>query len=206
MKYTITKDEIKVRVYDGGDIAEDFWVENGANLTVVYKISGDQDTKLVPSIHLMGDHTSATVVAMIETRGKAKTQITTLQHHVATNTTSNLLVKCVLREDSISVYEGSIRVEKEAQKTDAYQRNENLLLDEESFATSKPALEILANDVRCTHGAIVKTLSADELWYMATRGIGTDYARDIIADGFLQSALTLITDTTVRQKAEEQLS
>ena len=71
-------------------------------------------------------------------------------------------------------------------KTDAYQRNENLLLSSLSHATSEPALEIKANDVRCTHGATISSIGTEELWYMMSRGISEDVARDLIADGFLK--------------------
>ena len=130
----------------------------------------------------------------------------TLQHHKAPDTTSNLLVKSVLSGSSEIFYEGSILVDLCAQKTDAYQRNENLLLDEHTHATSSPALEILANDVRCTHGAVVKTLDENELWYLATRGIDRKTGRDMIASGFLASALDRIPNVDERALVEQKIA
>jgi Fe-S cluster assembly protein SufD len=89
-------------------------------------------------------------------------------------------------------------VEKKAQKTDAYQRNANLLLSETAYAESKPSLEILANDVRCTHGATVGPVSDEELWYLATRGIPKKQAESLIVEGFFKSALEFVDDESVK--------
>ena len=104
------------------------------------------------------------------------------------------------------LYDGGIRVEKEAQKTDAYQRNENLLLSEGAHAQSKPSLEILANDVRCTHGATVGKIPEDQLWYLATRGIGKKRGQGLIVSGFLGSALVSIDDTSVVESIKERIA
>ena len=123
-----------------------------------------------------------------------------MQHHEAQGTTRNLLVKTVLDGESSFSYDGAIRVEKEGQKTDAYQRNENLLLSNSVFAKSKPALEILADDVRCTHGATIGSIDAEQLFYLQTRGILEKEGRSLIVEGFLESLLSKITDTA---KSEE---
>ncbi|EKD67336.1 MAG: hypothetical protein ACD_48C00471G0003 [uncultured bacterium] len=129
----------------------------------------------------------------------------TLQEHKAPETTSDLLVKAVLLDNARFSYDGVIRVEKRAQKTDAYQRNENLLLSDSSFARSDPTLEILANDVRCTHGATIGKISEDELWYLASRGISNTMGRKLIAEGFLESAIMRISDTIAAQSIRKRL-
>ena len=159
-----------------------------------------------PAVHLAGRGASATIIGLITGSKHGKIRMHTLQHHKAPDTTSNLLVKSVLSDASEIFYDGSILVDLCAQKTDAYQRNENLLLDEHTHATSSPALEILANDVRCTHGAVVKTLDENELWYLATRGIDRDMGRDMIATGFLESALDRIPDAGERALVEQKIA
>lgn len=201
----IRKNTLVVKKVSEGVVQDDYSILAGAHLTVVYIVLGSQDLELSPSVHLVGMGSSATVIGLISGSGDAKLNVHTLQHHQAVNTTSNLLVKSVLSGRSICSYEGSILVDKKAQKTDAYQRNENLLLDEHSRATSSPALEILANDVRCTHGAVVKTLDEQELWYLSTRGIDTKRAREMISEGFLASALSLISDDKERSEVERQI-
>lgn len=202
---SISQSTLLVRKVSAGKAEESYDVGPRAHLTLVYVVSGGTDAEIIPSVHLSGEYASATVIGLITGTGSAAIRMHTLQHHAAPNTKSTLLVKSTLADTSTISYEGSIRVEPNAQKTDAYQRNENLLLDPESRAVSSPALEILANDVRCTHGAIVKTLDEHELWYLATRGIDRSTARSMITAGFLESALLLIADEDVRNEVETQL-
>lgn len=203
---TVTKNSVVVKKITRKGVREEYAVAAGVRLTLVYVISGDVDVEVSLSVHLAGAGSSATIIALITGSKHGRIRMHTLQHHKAPGTTSNLLVKSVLSGSSEILYEGSIRVDKPAQKTDAYQRNENLLLDEHTHATSSPALEILANDVRCTHGAVVKTLDENELWYLATRGIDRATGRDMIASGFLASALELIRDADDRAQTEQQIA
>lgn len=147
----------------------------------------------------------AHIIGFVVGKDNENLSLHTLQLHQAPETTSNLLVKSILSDSSHFAFDGVIRVERKAQKTDAYQRNENLLLSPHAKSESKPVLEILANDVRCTHGATVGSLSKDELWYLATRGISEHAARELIVDGFFESALEKISDTIVRQRVRKQL-
>jgi len=201
----IIKDTVIVEKVAKGARRWDFSVEKDAKLTFVFIVSAATDVELLPSIYLVGDGAAAIIIGLITGSSSAHVRVQTLQHHKARDTTSRLLVKSVLRNESMCAYKGSILVDKAAQQTDAYQRNENLLLDEHTQATSSPVLEILANDVRCTHGAVVKTLDDNELWYLASRGIDRTSARDMMADGFLRSALSLISDTMTREKIKIQL-
>jgi Fe-S cluster assembly protein SufD len=88
----------------------------------------------------------------------------TFQEHIAPNTTSDFAFKGALRDEASTVWRGMIRVEKDAQKTNAYQENRNLLLSKSAHADSIPGLEILANDVRCTHGATLGQVDREQLF------------------------------------------
>ncbi len=203
---TITNTAVIVKKISRGVTREDYSVQANSRLTLVYVVEGDSDLEISPSVHLTGRGSSATIIGLITGSMHGRIRMHTLQHHKAPNTTSNLLVKSVLSGSSEIFYEGSILVDLCAQKTDAYQRNENLLLDEHTHATSSPALEILANDVRCTHGAVVKTLDENELWYLATRGIDRKTGRDMIASGFLASALDRIPNVDERALVEQKIA
>lgn len=202
---TISGDKTVIKKVTSGEVREEYSVKKESHLTLVYVVSGMSDVAVFPSLHLVGEDSSATCIGLVTGAGDAKIRIGTLQHHKAPRTTSNLLVKSILSDHSVCLYEGSIVVDASAQKTDAYQRNENLLLDEHTQATSSPALEILANDVRCTHGAVVKTFDENEIWYLLSRGIDRIAARRMIAEGFLTSAFMLITDEQLRSDVQQEV-
>lgn len=183
-----------------GQSRHEYTVPKNSSLTLIISAIGLNQVDATVKIRLSGSGASATIVGVVIADQKAHIKLNTIQQHEAAGTTSNLLVKSALFGDSRCVMDGGIRVEKNAQKTDAYQRNENLLLSDSAYAESKPALEILANDVRCTHGATVGPISPDELWYLATRGIGLAAGEALIVEGFFRSALDLVSDEAARYR------
>jgi Fe-S cluster assembly protein SufD len=114
-----------------------------------------------------------------------KSHTMVLIEHKAENARSNQLFKAVLNDSSYKTFEGKIYVHREAQKTAAYQLNNNLLLGDEAQVFTKPNLEIFADDVKASHGATVAKLSEEELFYFQTRGISKDIAKKFLAGGFL---------------------
>lgn len=118
----------------------------------------------------------------------------TLQTHSAPHTTSNLLFKNALKENSKTIFSGLIKVDEVAQQTDAYQTNRNLLLSSTAEANSLPGLEIEANDVKCSHGATTSEIQDDEIFYMLARGIPKDAAQELIVYGFFEEILENIED------------
>src|ERR671938_241796 len=109
----------------------------------------------------------------------------TLQDHVSPNAHSDLLYKGALRDESIAVFSGLIRVEPGAQKTDAYQTNRNLILGtDDAFAVSLPNLEIMADDVKCSHGSTTGQVDETELFYLMSRGIPRREAEKLVVFGF----------------------
>ncbi len=113
----------------------------------------------------------------------------TLQDHIAGHTTSDLLYKTALQDQAVSIYTGLIRIAKAAQKSNAYQANRNLLLSQHAKADSIPMLEILADDVRCTHGATVGPVDADQAFYLTSRGIPFPIAERMIVEGFFTQVI-----------------
>jgi Fe-S cluster assembly protein SufD len=123
----------------------------------------------------------------------------TFQEHIAPHTTSDFAFKGALRDTSTAVWRGMIRVEKDAQKTNAYQENRNLMLSPKAHADSIPGLEILANDVRCTHGATLGQVDREQLFYLMARGLSRAEAERLIVRGFFQDILDRIELQPVRE-------
>jgi Fe-S cluster assembly protein SufD len=124
----------------------------------------------------------------------------TLQYHAAPRTVSNLLFKALLAGRARSVYQGLIEVPKEAQKTDAYQKCRNLLLDHGTHADAIPKLEIIADDVRCSHGASMGTVNADQLFYLQSRGLTKRQAISAIATGFAEEVIRQLPIESVQER------
>jgi Fe-S cluster assembly protein SufD len=180
-------------------------VKENAKLTIV--LTGLKIRKAEMALHINLAAPGATVIIIgIFVGGKSSDiRLNTTQVHQAPGTTSNLLVKSVLFDEATFTYAGSIRVEKNAQKTDAYQRNENLLIGIGTHATSNPSLEILANDVRCTHGSATGPINSEELWYLQSRGISLQSARQLIVEGYVRGAVNLVEDTRIRDQLWQKI-
>jgi Fe-S cluster assembly protein SufD len=129
----------------------------------------------------------------------------TFQEHMAPNTTSDFFFRGALREQATAVWRGMIRVEKEAQGTNAYQEDRNLLLSRQAHANSIPGLEILANDVRCTHGATVGQVDQEQLFYLMSRGLSRSEAERLIVHGFFAQALDRIEREPIREALAQAL-
>jgi Fe-S cluster assembly protein SufD len=118
----------------------------------------------------------------------------TLQIHQTPNTKSDLLYKNALRGQARTIFSGLIVVDPDAQKTDAYQSNRNLMLSEEAEASSLPGLEIQANDVRCTHGATSSRIDPEQEFYLQSRGIRKEAADELLTFGFFEEVLTRLAN------------
>jgi Fe-S cluster assembly protein SufD len=123
----------------------------------------------------------------------------TFQEHAAPHTTSDFLFRGVLRDQATTVWRGMIRVEEEARGTDAYQENRNLLFSRQAHANSIPGLEILTNDVRCSHGATVGQVDREQLFYLMSRGLSESEAERLIVSGFFAEALDRIEREPIRE-------
>jgi Fe-S cluster assembly protein SufD len=153
------------------------------------------------TVNLNGEDAEARILGAII--GEVdKTNINTFQHHRAPNTKSDLLIKGVFLNQSSYKYEGLIKIDPKAQKSNAYQKNNNLLLNEKAHVDTSPKLEILADDVRCTHGATVGRIDEEELFYLMSRGISKKEAEKLVISGFLKSIVADLSDQKTRQKIE----
>jgi Fe-S cluster assembly protein SufD len=135
--------------------------------------------------------------------GMQHADFTTVVKHVAPSCTSRQTVKNVLAGRAQGVFQGRIEVAREAQKTDGYQMNQALLLSPDAEIDTKPELEIFADDVKCSHGATVGELDADQLFYLRSRGISDAEARSILVRAFLAESLDAVTNDQVRTVLEQ---
>jgi Fe-S cluster assembly protein SufD len=148
---------------------------------------------------LVGQGATSRVTGAYFADGDQHLDYDTFQEHAAPNTESDFAFKGALRERATAVWRGMIRVEENAQKTNAYQENRNLLLSNEAHADSIPGLEIMANDVRCTHGATLGRIDREELFYLMARGLSRAEAERLIVRGFFQDVLDRIELEPVRE-------
>ena len=130
----------------------------------------------------------------------------TIQHHIAPNGRSNLLFKNALLDKSKSVFSGLIKVEPGAQNTDSFQTNRNLLLSNDAEADSLPGLEILANEVKCSHGATTSKIDEQELFYLQSRGITKKLSEKLIVLGFFEEIIGQIKSDTIIQELRNEVS
>jgi Fe-S cluster assembly protein SufD len=174
-------------------------VERDAELDWVAGGFGSAKGKVRIQNDLAGPGATSRVTGAYFADGTQHLDYDTFQEHMAPSTTSDFAFKGALRDTARTVWRGMIRVEEGAQKTNAYQENRNLLLSKTAHADSIPGLEILANDVRCTHGATLGQVDRDQLFYLMTRGLTRSEAERLIVRGFFQDVLDRVELEPVRE-------
>ncbi len=180
-------------------------VERDAELDWVAGGFGSKKGKIRIQNDLTGPGATSRVTGAYFADGEQHLDYDTFQEHVAPNTESDFAFKGALRDSASTVWRGMIRVERDAQKTNAYQENRNLLLSPTAHADSIPGLEIMANDVRCTHGATLGRVDRDMLFYLMARGLSRAEAERLIVRGFFQDILDRIELPPVREALAEAL-
>lgn len=130
----------------------------------------------------------------------------TLQTHIAPNSRSDLLFKNALLDQSRTIFSGLIIVEENAQQTDAYQTNNNLMLSEDAESNSLPGLEIKANDVKCSHGATTGRIDESNMFYFLARGIPPARARELLVFGFLEEIIEKFETPAMAQHVRSLLA
>jgi len=175
-------------------------VDADATVNSLVVALGGRLSKARVQTHLRGRGASAEMLGVLFGTGRQHFDHHTTQEHIAPNTTSDLLYKAVLKDSSRSVFSGMIRAHKNAQKTDAVQTNRNLLLSSKSRADSIPNLEILANDLRCTHAAAIAPVDEEQLFYLQARGLARPDAVRLIVEGFFEPLLERIPLPGIRER------
>jgi Fe-S cluster assembly protein SufD len=174
-------------------------VDRNGSLQWTIGALGSKLAKVNQHVGLIGQNASCQVNGVMFTEGKQHLSYHTLQHHEAEACTSDLLYKAALQDKSQTVWRGMIKVDSAAQKTDGYQRNDNLLLSSTARADSIPGLEIEADDVRCTHGSTSGRVDEELIFYCTSRGFTRKEAIRMIVAGFFQQIFDRITIPSVRE-------
>ncbi|MDX6377665.1 MAG: Fe-S cluster assembly protein SufD [Gaiellaceae bacterium] len=180
-------------------------VARDAELDWVAVALGSKTGKSRMESRLTGPGSTAKLTGAYVLDGTQHVDLDTTQEHDAPNATSDLFFKGVLSESARSVWRGVIRVAKDAQKTDAYQENRNLVLSPKAHADSIPGLEIKANDVRCTHGATIGRVDPEALYYLMSRGLDRPAAERLIVEGFFVDAFARIRSPELREQVQKAL-
>jgi Fe-S cluster assembly protein SufD len=174
-------------------------VEAGGRLQWTLAALGSRLSQVQQDVALVGRGANAQVNGVMFTEGRQQLVYNTLQHHMAPGCRSDLLYKGALQDRSRLVWRGMIKVDKAAQKTDGYQRNDVLMLSREARSDSIPGLEIEADDVRCTHGATSGRVDEEQIFYARARGLTADEAARLVVAGFFQQVFDRITIPPVRE-------
>lgn len=180
-------------------------VEQDGALDWIFGAVGTHLTKNFSELNLRGRGATGRMSGFYFTDGVQHLDHDTQQNHLAPNTTSDLLFKGALEGHSRSVWQGMIYVAPDAQKTDGYQSNPNLVLSKDARADSIPGLEILADDVRCTHGATVGKVDPEEMFYLRSRGIPVQEAERLVVEGFFDPIMQRIPFEKVRARFEQAI-
>lgn len=181
-------------------------VDRDANLDWIFGALGSRLTKNFSDLDLVGQGAIGRMSGFYFADGEQHFDLDTQQNHLAPHTTSDLLYKGALRDQSRSVWQGMIYVAPGAQKTDGYQSNRNLVLSKKARADSIPGLEILADDVRCTHGATVGKIDPEQVFYLRSRGIPYGEAERLIVEGFFDPIMQRIPFEGVRSRFQEAIT
>lgn len=153
------------------------------------------------AVTLAGEGAEAKLWGLSTGRGKNEAHFHVRMEHLAPHTHSEQLYKNVLQDSSRASFEGKIFVAPEAQKTQAYQMNPNLVLSDRALAVSLPNLEIFADDVKASHGSTIGKLDEEHLFYLKTRGMTEERAKSLLIQGFCQQILNEVEDPSLHQEA-----
>ncbi|MDP2995393.1 MAG: Fe-S cluster assembly protein SufD [Anaerolineales bacterium] len=180
-------------------------VGRDGNLDWIFGAIGSRLTKNFSELNLVGEGATGRMSGFYFTDGNQHLDHDTQQNHLAPHTTSDLLFKGALKGHSRSVWQGMIYVAVGAAKTDGYQANRNLVLSPNARADSIPGLEILADDVRCSHGATVGKLEQEPLFYLKSRGIPEKEAERLLVEGFFDPIMQRIPYEGVRARFQQAI-
>ena len=160
---------------------------------------GSGNGRVAMDTQLAGKGADAKVTGAYATHGRQHLDYATTQEHAAPNTTSDLAFRGILDGRSSTVWSGMIKVDPGAQQIDAFQESRNLLLTKKAHADSIPGLEILANDVRCTHAAAIAQIDPEQLFYLRSRGLTLEEAKRLVIEGFLEATVERFEPGFVRE-------
>lgn len=181
-------------------------VARDAQLCWVTATFGGRLNKINQAVVLDGAGGNAKMLGLAFTDARQHLDVSTAQEHVSPHTFSDLLYRTVLKDRAQSAWGGNIYVYPSANHTDAYQKNDNLLLSERAHADTLPGLEIQAHEVRCTHGATAGKIDAEQIFYLMSRGLPYTEAEKLIVEGFFEPVMERIPLESVRKELNTSIT
>ena len=166
-----------------------YQVQAGEVLNLQYVVLPGESRDIEISVDLVGPGAEAHIKALYLCKATEKVRFRIVMHHKAPGCKSTQLINGIAGGQADVRFDGTIVVAPDAQQTEAYQENHNIVLTEDAKVVTKPQLEIYADDVKCSHGATVGQLNADELFYMRSRGIPEAEARTLQMLSFLSPVI-----------------
>lgn len=194
----------KVYVIEGTGPAQSVVVERDAKFEIVVLVMPGVSCDMKLDIRLAGEGAEANVYGAYVCGGTEKVMISVDMHHDVAHCNSRQLFKGIAGGDSKVDFYGKIIVAQDAQRTEAYQENHNILLSDGAKVDTKPQLEIYADDVKCSHGATIGRLNEDEQFYMRSRGITLEDAKVLQMISFISPVLENIPDESERDRVASQ--
>jgi Fe-S cluster assembly protein SufD len=197
----------RLRYVCGQDLNEKSWIFGAQRAEVARDGSldwvvvgfGGANGRVRTETLLAGEGAQGKVTGAYAPHGRQHVDFDTTQEHGAPNTTSDLAFRGIIADRSHAVWRGVIKVDPGAQQTDAFQECRNLLLSKRAHADAIPGLEILANDVRCTHAAAIAQIDKEQLFYLRARGLGEPVATRMVIEGFMQELVERFEEGPVRE-------
>jgi len=181
-------------------------IEGSGRYNALSVQTGSALSRVENRIALVGEHVDMNMTTLYLARQDQVMDVTTLVDHQKPNCTSRQIVRGVLDDQAKGIFQGKVIVARDAQKTDGNQMSRTLLLSRKCEADAKPELEIYADDVACSHGATVGEIDDNHLFYLMSRGISKQEARQMLIEAFLADVLDDIEDETLKAPALECVS
>lgn len=178
-------------------------LERNAAINWVSGCFGGKINKLRIDTNFNGQGSQCSNMGVFLGKGKEHIDFTTNVYHNTGNTTNDILVDGILKDESSSVYRGLIKIEKESQKTNSYLANHILKLGGKTLANSIPSLKIDANDVKASHGATIGQINEEHLFYLMSRGLSRQEAERLIVEGFFEPVIQSIPSEELKKKIRE---
>lgn len=180
-------------------------IDDGGNLHWHVCELGAKKSASSLNVTLQGQDSNAFVYGIYFPNKEQEMTMLTRQDHVVPHTFSNLHYKGALTDNASARWEGMVYVSPEAAKADGYQKNENLLLSPDAHVYAKPGLEIITDDVKCSHGATITNIDDNQIFYLTSRGIPQKEAERLVIQGFFDQVLNLFTYAPIRVKLQEKI-
>ena len=194
----------EVVILSGGQVTRNIEVQSGQRKDLVFLMYPGVNCDVKLDVILAGEGAEANIYGAYVCGGDERVKFAVDMHHNLPHCNSRQLFKGIAGGASRVDFYGKIIVAQDAQKTEAYQENHNILLSDAAKVDTKPQLEIYADDVKCSHGATIGRLNEEEQFYMRSRGISLEDAKVLQMISFIAPVLENIPDETEREKAATQ--